>query len=567
MKLGRTHISLTCLLFTFAIPASCTSQQPTVAIVYWITKARPSQRWVSSQEISLFAARSEYESFQVVINANDAAVRNLRVSVASPLSGSSGTIPSNNITIYREAYYNAMQASDSEGAPGLWPDALIPTVDSFFNEERNAFPIDIPAKENRVAWIDILVPGDAGAGSYEGVLAVTADGFSTSVHIHLTVLNFSIPTTSSLATAFGMGFAKPCVAFYGDDCRTHEEDGWRTKAMFVRSALDNRITISYPQYQPITSPTERAYFRQYVLPLLDGTASTKLAGARLTSIQVDDDNETQLAAWRSEANGSSFSERAFVYACDEPLSDSSLWVNCKNKATSALQTWPQVKILITASINEADAADATTVIDTLVPLVRYMGDKPGTGPPYEGNQRPSYNAFLTDPRNQVWMYTSCESEGCDGTGETDPYWVGWPGYVIDAPAVEARAMGWLSFIFETTGELYFAVDLLLPTAWTDQFNQGGNGDGTMFYPGTPAMIGGTDPIPIESIRLKLIREGYEDYEYLKFLADHGQRTQAMAIAANLFPNIYDTNQPNGAPIDARKQLANLIQGIVGGPSP
>jgi len=40
----------------------------------------------------------------------------------------------------------------------------------------------------------------------------------------------------------------------------------------------------------------------------------------------------------------------------------------------------------------------------------------------------------------------------------------------------------------------------------------------LFYPGRPDRIGGRTDIPIESIRLKLIREGMEDYEYLALLA-------------------------------------------------
>ena len=57
--------------------------------------------------------------------------------------------------------------------------------------------------------------------------------------------------------------------------------------------------------------------------------------------------------------------------------------------------------------------------------------------------------------------------------------------------------------------------------WDSVFLVGGNGDGTLFYPGRPDHIGGHTDIPIESIRLKLIREGMEDYEYLSLLAKLG----------------------------------------------
>jgi Domain of unknown function (DUF4091) len=92
-------------------------------------------------------------------------------------------------------------------------------------------------------------------------------------------------------------------------------------------------------------------------------------------------------------------------------------------------------------------------------------------------------------------------------------------------------MGWLTFLYRTSGELYYETGGKLQTAWTDQFDFGGNGDGTLFYPGTPDRIGGTQPIPIEAIRLKLIRDGYEDYEYLKFLSEHEMDNEARSIAA------------------------------------
>ena len=119
-------------------------------------------------------------------------------------------------------------------------------------------------------------------------------------------------------------------------------------------------------------------------------------------------------------------------------------------------------------------------------------------------------------------------------------------------------MGWLSFEYRTTGELYYATDIALTTAWTDQFRFGGNGDGTLFYPGTPDRVGGTDPIPIESMRLKLIRDGYQDYEYLNLLAQAGMRPQAMAVAKGLFPKMYATATTDAQVQAARQQLADLL---------
>jgi hypothetical protein len=153
-------------------------------------------------------------------------------------------------------------------------------------------------------------------------------------------------------------------------------------------------------------------------------------------------------------------------------------------------------------------------------------------------------------------------EGCVGT--TDEYFTGWPSYMIDASGVQARAMEWLSFRYRVTGELYFETTYMLPEAWDDQCWFSGNGDGTLFYPGTPARIGGTTDVPVESIRLDLIREGMEDYEYLHLLSSLGDRATAEAEAEALFPTPHDVT---GATCDdlyaARTRIADRIEALLG----
>jgi uncharacterized protein (TIGR03382 family) len=70
--------------------------------------------------------------------------------------------------------------------------------------------------------------------------------------------------------------------------------------------------------------------------------------------------------------------------------------------------------------------------------------------------------------------------------------------------------------------------------------------------------------------LKLIREGMEDYEYLKLLSDAGDSALARAIADGLFPRAYQTEQPASALMAARARIASRIVelggagGVVGG---
>ena len=128
-------------------------------------------------------------------------------------------------------------------------------------------------------------------------------------------------------------------------------------------------------------------------------------------------------------------------------------------------------------------------------------------------------------------------------------------------------MAWLAFLSGATGTLYYDTILQLATAWDDQYRYTGNGEGTLFYPGTPERIGGTRPIPIESLRMKLVRDGYEDYEYLKALEDAGQGDAARRLARALFPAAYQASRTDAEVQAARLELARLVAAVTGGPQP
>jgi hypothetical protein len=378
--------------------------------------------------------------------------------------------------------------------------------------------------------------------------------------VHLTVLALRLPSTASLTSSFGLFYTRCLSAAQVDAaCPTGEE--WRLRSLFAEAALDDRITISEPQFRPPLTAADRGLFRRHVLPLLDGSAATRLRGARLTSLQVDAD---ALTTWRALAEGEGFARRAFYYACDEPGRDTDAWTACRRKAAAARARWPELSVLVTASVQDASRSGALADIDILVPLVNQLDDRPGASE-YAGDQRPAYDGFLRDARRRLWTYTSCESHGCGA--DVNGYHHGWPNYVIDAPGSAARAMGWLAFLYRTSGELYYAVDRRLQTAWVDQWAFGGNGDGTLFYLGTPRRIGGSHTIPVESLRLKLIRDGHEDYEYLRFLGRRGRGGEATALARGLFPMMHDTTRTDAQVQAARRQLGLLVARLLGGPRP
>ena len=562
---------------------------------------------------NLTAAGNEFESFQVSITAGSKALTGVTVAAAGPLQGpGDAEISTSNLTVYREATYTVKQASDYEGAEGAWADPLIPETDYFYGEDRNAFPVKVPAGNREVAWIDVAVPAGQSPGTYEGSLRVQGDGGAVAdVPVKLTVLDLTLPATSTLRTSFAIEPDTPCrvhtpgVTSCGPNAGGAGgwDRSWQLHALYARAGLENRVTISNPfplgkNSAPSAIPNGEALFNKYILPLLTGDGSgpdylrPRVAGASLTAVSLlreCADAPPCLSQWRDLASRNGLTDRFLGYVCDEPEDSSADWAKCGTSAAAFDRHWPDLKKLVTATKRDAvdfggtvGGAPMLSALDILVPPVYWLSDRPGAR--FEGNQRPGYDSFLDGTDNELWSYNACGSHGCT-TAQTasnwnSDYWKGWPGYVIDQPASYERAMGWLAYEYDLDGELYFNTTRKLGAAWTDSFDYGGNGDGTLFYPGwaagqngTPGdgdtgEVGGTHDIPIESIRLKRIRDSQEDHEYMRLLEQRGQGEEAQAIALSVFgPTLdvatYNTAVTPGELNNARCRLASALDPVNG----
>ncbi len=124
-----------------------------------------------------------------------------------------------------------------------------------------------------------------------------------------------------------------------------------------------------------------------------------------------------------------------------------------------------------------------------------------------------------------------------GEGVRVGYWADGLADYIDRPASDHRLLGWALWRFR--GDFlrleevsYFPRKDAKPLS-DDPRNEWGNGARALVYPGTAAGFDG----PLASIRLKLIREAAEDYEYLAMLADAGLAAYADELAAGVVPTL------------------------------
>lgn len=533
-----------------------------------MVKVRPETEPRSQHTVQLVAARNEFVSFQVALHGGSKGLSGVRASL--PALQGPRRITGGDITLYREAFLDITTPSTPDSEPGRWPDGLVPDVDEIAREKRWAFPFDVPAGEARALWVDVRVPKDMPPGHYHGTVRVTANHrFEAKVEVRLTVVDALLPSTPSLKTAFLLWPPHVCRAYTGSpDCG--DEVLVRLLPLFHRMGLEHRITLAsaFPRLpgQATWNLPDWPTFTARWGAFLEGTAPTRLPGARMTSWQyLGPATADSLAEFQAEAQARGWLSRAFDYVGDEPPYGTTFEA-VRQRATLTRQVAPQLRTLLTSSINDMRQYQLEELIDIIVVLVNRID---GTEPPYVGDQREQYTEFLSRPNRELWLYQSCASHGCVPTEpapENQPG-QGWPSYMIDRPATKARAMHWVSFLEGATGELYYQTVGLLYTAWTTQFRFNGNGDGTLFYPGTPSIIGGTKEVPVPSIRLKLIRLGIQDYEWLKAVSDAGDPEYARRVARRLIPSAWRVPDDGAAFELARLRLIRRYLELTGALTP
>jgi hypothetical protein len=266
-------------------------------------------------------------------------------------------------------------------------------------------------------------------------------------------------------------------------------------------------------------------------------------------------------AWAEHFRERGWLDRLFLYLPDEPQGPGD-YPEVLRLARLAKRADAELPTLVT----EQYVPGLARAIDIWAPLVQCVEDRPGEESFCEETvPRPAYAGAERDGA-RVWWYQSCVSHGCNTVGGSA--FTGWPSYVIDAPPAAHRILPWLAWSRDIAGELYFNTVETFgrkgSDPWLDVYAHGGNGDGTLFYPGTPERIGGSTHVPIESLRLKLIREGLEDYEYLALLERFGERSWAGSRAAELARGTFRWERSPEALYAAREamgtRLAELARG-------
>ncbi len=175
------------------------------------------KNWVyDGAEVRLSCARGEYVSFQLVLERiGSAGLKDIIVSVA-PFLRNGQPLPSSPEVFLEWAVEVTAKSTGYDATsygPGFYPDALIPIksiqMDMSRHPGRLHYPFELPDFVNRVRnqrfailWIDQWVSTDRGTaapGDYTSTVRVSVAGESKSLPVKLHVWDFALPNENRLA--------------------------------------------------------------------------------------------------------------------------------------------------------------------------------------------------------------------------------------------------------------------------------------------------------------------------------------------------------------------------------
>lgn len=496
------------------------------SLAIWTThsldRVRKNRQPESTKDFELFAAKGEYQSFQVVANSKGGEIELTDLTVTD-FKGENGVIESEKyVTVYREHYIAVEQNSPARGetvvaeGTGMIPDALIPVKDPATGKRLSgnrfdAFPYTLTAEECQPFWIDVEVPRSAKAGEYTATYTVHTKNGVQRGKITLTV--WDITLSESLSQG---------VHFRSTQMKTEQRALEAAKHKMFAPGYDIEI--------------EKTLKKDYGLTL---SSVTFWSGA-------NEKNHKMSAAPALEKVKAAAAQRLpglpiYAYTADEISGIKSLY--------EPLKEW--ARVLHSANVNQ---------LVVMAPDEALFDDGSGTG-------RSAVDIWVVLPRqyeevkdliakaqakgDQVWSYN------CLVQDEFSPKWQ------LDYPLLGFRIQpGFINYSLGFDGFLYWLVDNwnVLEDPWTclGESSLGAlyNGDGILFYPGDDVgLIDSYAP----SIRAKAIRDGLQDYELCKALEAMGKEDLAREYAEMIGPDFsnWETNADNI--IAKRNELGNSVK--------
>jgi hypothetical protein len=476
----------------------------------------------SGAAFELHAARGEYESLQIALHAPAGGVTGVSVS-ASDFVGAGGVIKAANVRFFREHWVHVDSSSpDWKGTnrplgPGDYPDGLVPFVDpdtgaDLAGAQIDAAPFRADAGQNEVVWADVFVPRDAAPGDYSGLFTVTSDQGGACVSVVLHVRKFALPLKPSLRSSF--------LVWSSNNQATYAE------------LLRNRIAPSGVARADERGLIDTLGLAETGLGLFSGADTGNCSMSPAPAV-------AQIQAAKAAHEKDLF---LYDYSADEIGHCTNLYptVQAWGRNLHAAGVANLVTMAPTPALFDDGSGTGKSAVDVWVVLpVTYDGAGAAVGQALKkGDQVWSYNTLVQDAYSPKWE--------------------------IDFDPINFRVQpGFINQVLGLSGLLYWRVDKWPADAWNDVNNAGTYsssnypGEAMLVYPGATVGIAGVAP----SIRLKWVRDGVDDYEYLAILRSLGADSEATDLAREVATDWKTWTRDPSALEAARNKIGDRIDAL------
>ena len=486
--------------------------------------------------VKVYAAGNEFEPFVIV---------------ARPLASGSVTVSCGDFgagitqLAYEVRYVTVTQATDMRGSTGGHPDPLWPLADGA--------SVALTAGQNTAFWFTLSVPPGTPAGDY--FADVTIDGVAVPVTLH--VFGFDLPGEVSLGSSLGFSQQQVLNAYGAGFSDWQFLDKWR------QFLIDHRLTpqvplwpggVTYGGGQPLVgyncgtrnlSDTDGIW--GFEVPAARWLGGAGLFAGNFATAFNDGTGFPSFEAMGLGNNDPSQDPRPSSF-CGEARGAGD-WYTGNNNQSAYNQAWfgyvgalagyldglayldRSYALIASEPFDQADydaIAWYSRYLDAAAPGLRLMVAEE---PKPQIHDHPDY---VQDGQVDIWLtyFGSYDPEAAAERaalhGETSwlyylpatvaPYFTP---FTLDHPGLDSRLTGWLFWKYRVSG-LYHdqAIDWLV-NPWTTPAPTANNGFTNLLYPpstsNTPIAYGSNGQRPVPSMRLELLRDGFEDYEYLRVL--------------------------------------------------
>ena len=553
------------------------NSKPSVWAVPAEQKVRPEDRMETNnlvwsqkdKKIVIAGGGNEHVPFQVVITnpippgRRPKAPGGFFITSSDFVSQQGKKISKDKISFYLEHYIMLYAVSSPVGATGLWPDALAPIKEPF------TMATQYSVVQNRPIWVDVEIPNLTPAGIYSGKITVTKDkDVIETLNVDLQVYNFSLPEKRNLITY--MNVSKGSLAsFYHLPASSPEIDKLTQKYYdflysrrmepWFNDQLQPKITLNGGKVNVTFDNSRYDYYLKKLNSrrvLLNAYPSElrRVITAKTFSKEFDQIMKSYISQVYSYFEKNGWKDRlVFNSPVDEPNTQED-YEETRHWADLVHEAAPGVAFLATESPVTDNPEWGT--LQGKVNNFSIHGNAL--------NKQEVKQAIVDEQKKggEMTWYISCD--------QVYPQ----PNYFIDAPALDLVMVPWITARYNMSGILYWAMTFWsqTPDPWLDPVtfisgflcSDGGvlNGEGSLLYPGDHTKRYTGQPNvdgPVSSIRMELLREGIEDYEYLHMLKELGDAQYADSLIHNAVIDVKAFSRNKNDLYSARKAMANRLE--------